>query len=81
MSINRDPTLKVAGLHLTDPCFSHGQLYVGCSRVGSSNDPFVLAPQNDNKKCCQSRSLEIVILIWAFHFLSKLASFFSFRTV
>ena len=39
MSINKsqDQTMKVAGLHLEEVCFSHGQLYVGISRVGSKN--------------------------------------------
>jgi ATP-dependent DNA helicase PIF1 len=46
MSINKaqGQSLKYAGLHLENPCFSHGQLYVGCSRVGSSKGLFVLAP-------------------------------------
>ena len=38
MTINKSQgqTLKVAGLHLQEPCFSHGQCYVGCSRVSSN---------------------------------------------
>ena len=34
VSINKSQgqTLSVAGLHLQEACFSHGQLYVGCSR-------------------------------------------------
>lgn len=37
MSINKSQgqSFKVVGLNLLDPCFSHGQLYVGCSRVGN----------------------------------------------
>ena len=37
-------SLLVAGLQLEQPCFSHGQLYVAASRVGSRNNLFVLAP-------------------------------------
>ena len=37
MTINKSQgqTLKIAGLDLSSPCFSYGQIYVGCSRVGS----------------------------------------------
>lgn len=46
MTINKSQgqTLKIAGLDLSSPCFSHGQLYVGCSRVGSRENLFILAP-------------------------------------
>ena len=35
MAINKSQgqSLKVVGLNLAEPAFSHGQLYVGCSRV------------------------------------------------
>uniref|UniRef100_UPI00358EB4DA ATP-dependent DNA helicase PIF1-like n=1 Tax=Myxine glutinosa TaxID=7769 RepID=UPI00358EB4DA len=38
MIINKSQgqSLKVAGVELTSPCFSHGQLYVACSRVGAA---------------------------------------------
>uniref|UniRef100_A0A0L8GMS4 ATP-dependent DNA helicase n=1 Tax=Octopus bimaculoides TaxID=37653 RepID=A0A0L8GMS4_OCTBM len=38
MSINKTQvqSLKVAGLQLEEPCFSHGQLYVGASCVGAA---------------------------------------------
>jgi len=47
MSINKaqGQSMKVAGLDLSTPCFSHGQLYVGCSRVGSSKALYILAPE------------------------------------
>ena len=47
MTINKaqGQSLTIAGLSLTTPCFSHGQLYVGCSRVGSSSNLFVLASE------------------------------------
>ncbi|XP_054259696.1 ATP-dependent DNA helicase pif1-like [Macrosteles quadrilineatus] len=44
MSINKSQgqTMKVAGLHLENQCFSHGQLYVACSRVSSGKNLFIL---------------------------------------
>ena len=45
MSINKSQgqSLQVVGLNLTDPVFSHGQLYVGCSRVGNPDRLFILS--------------------------------------
>ncbi|KAI6647769.1 hypothetical protein LOD99_8484 [Oopsacas minuta] len=45
MPINKSQgqSLKVVGLYLESMCFSHGQLYVGSSRVGSSRNLFILA--------------------------------------
>lgn len=34
-------TLKTVGISLETPCFSHGQLYVACSRVGTPNNLFI----------------------------------------
>ncbi|GFV93748.1 ATP-dependent DNA helicase [Trichonephila clavipes] len=46
MTINKaqGQSLQVCGLNLENPCFSHGQLYVACSRVGKPSDLFVYAP-------------------------------------
>jgi ATP-dependent DNA helicase PIF1 len=46
MSINKaeGQSLKIAGIHLKNPCFSHGQLYVTCSRVGHPTNLYILAP-------------------------------------
>ena len=51
MSINKSQgqSLKVAGLQLEEPCFSHGQLYVGCSRVGAKDNLFVYTPNCGTK--------------------------------
>ena len=60
MSINKSQgqTLKVAGLHLEEPCFSHGQLYVACSRVGSKNNLFIRAPNHKTKNVVYPRALQ-----------------------
>lgn len=45
MSINKSQgqTFEVVGMDLRTPCFSHGQLYVGASRVGNPRNLFMLA--------------------------------------
>ncbi|GFT89088.1 ATP-dependent DNA helicase [Trichonephila clavipes] len=49
MTINKSQgqTLKVAGIHLASPCFSHGQLYVACSRVSESQNLHVYAERKN----------------------------------
>jgi hypothetical protein len=51
MTINKSQgqSLNVCGLNLENKCFSHGQLYVACSRVGKPSALFVLAPDNKTK--------------------------------
>ena len=45
MSINKaqGQTLKVAGIDLQSPCFSHGLSYVACSRVGRAKNLYKFA--------------------------------------
>ena len=54
MTINKSQgqTSKVAGLHLQEPCFSHGQLYVRCNRVSSNKNLFI---------CSETRSTKNVV--------------------
>ena len=46
MTVNKSQgqSLKLAGIHLELPCFSHEQLYVVCSRVGAAENLYILAP-------------------------------------
>ena len=55
-------SLKIAGIHLQNPCFSHGQLYVACSRVGHLKKPAHSGPWRENKKRCISRSTTMIFL-------------------
>ena len=45
MTINKSQgqSFKVVGLDLETECFSHGQLYVGCSRARDENQLYILA--------------------------------------
>jgi hypothetical protein len=46
VSINKaqGQSLQIAGIHLQNPSFSHGQLYVACSRVEHPTNHYILAP-------------------------------------
>ncbi|KAL4098443.1 hypothetical protein QTP88_023051 [Uroleucon formosanum] len=46
MTINKSKgqSLKIAGIDLSDDCFTHGQFYVACSRVSSPTSLVILAP-------------------------------------
>ena len=60
MTINKSQgqTLKVVGIDLTTPCFSHGQLYVAFSRVSSPNNLFVLAPNEKTENVVYKEVLD-----------------------
>lgn len=60
MTINKaqGQSLQVCGLNLQNPCFSHGQLYVACSRVGKPADLFVYAPNGQTKNIVYPRALQ-----------------------
>lgn len=42
-------SLECVGVYLEKPCFSHGQLYVACSRVGSANNLYIYTPTTKTK--------------------------------
>ncbi|XP_029054625.2 uncharacterized protein LOC114881908 [Osmia bicornis bicornis] len=60
MTINKaqGQSLQVCGLNLENPCFSHGQLYVTCSRVGKPSDLFVYAPDGKTKNITYPKALQ-----------------------
>lgn len=60
MSINKaqGQSLKVAGINLENPCFSHGQLYVACSRVGNPKNLYILAPEGKTKNIVYPQALK-----------------------
>ena len=60
MSINKSQgqSMKVVGLNLSQPCFSHGQFYVGCSRVGQPNSLYIHAPQGKTKNVVYPTALQ-----------------------
>ena len=59
MKINKSQgqILKVVGLNLADPVFSHDQLYVGLSRVGNPDGLFILALEGKTKNIVYSEAL------------------------
>jgi len=60
MSINKaqGQSLKVAGINLGNPCFSHGQLYVACSRVGTGKNLYVFAPESKTRNIVYQKALK-----------------------
>jgi hypothetical protein len=52
MTINKaqGQSLKFCGLDLDTDCFSHGQLYVACSRVGKPDNLFICTDNNGTAK-------------------------------
>ena len=61
MTINKSQgqTLKAVGLNLKEAVFSHGQLYVGCSRVGNPNNLVIMSDNKLTKKRCLPRSFSL----------------------
>ena len=60
MSINKaqGQSLKVAGINLESPCFSRGQLYVACSRVGTGKNLYVFALDAKTKNIVYPTALQ-----------------------
>jgi len=63
MSINKAQgqslqVVQVVGINLNESCFSHGQLYVACSRVASPRGLFIFAPGGKTKNIVYPKALE-----------------------
>lgn len=60
MTINKaqGQSLQVCGLNLENPCFSHGQLYVACSRVGKPSNLFMCALDSKTKNIVYQQALQ-----------------------
>jgi ATP-dependent DNA helicase PIF1 len=60
MSINKaqGQSLKIAGIHLQTPCYSHGQLYVACSRVRHPTNLHILTPGGKTRNIVHPTALQ-----------------------
>ncbi|XP_050063339.1 ATP-dependent DNA helicase PIF1-like [Aphis gossypii] len=60
MTINKSQgqSLSVCGINLENPYFSHGQLYVACSRVGKPSDLIIYAPGNQTRNIVYHKVLQ-----------------------
>ena len=59
MTINKSQgqTISICGLDLENPVFSHGQLYVACSRIGKPSSLFIYTPQKSTKNIVHQLAL------------------------
>jgi ATP-dependent DNA helicase PIF1 len=53
-------SFELCGLHLHTDCFSHGQLYVACSRVGKSDNLYICTDSGTTKNIVYHKHCEII---------------------
>lgn len=60
MTINKaqGQSLRICGINLESHCFSHGQLYVACSRVGTPKSLFIYAAEGQTKNIVYPNALK-----------------------
>ena len=60
MTINKaqGQSLQCCGLYLNPGCFSHGQLYIACSRAGNPNQLYIHAPNQITKNIVYRAALQ-----------------------
>lgn len=60
MTINKSQgqSLSLCGINLENSCFSHGQLYVACSRVGKPSALFVYTNDKKTKNVVYPQALQ-----------------------
>ena len=60
ITINKAPeqSLELCDLYLHTDCFSHGQLYVACSRVGNPDNLFIYTETGTTKNIVYPQVLE-----------------------
>jgi ATP-dependent exoDNAse (exonuclease V) alpha subunit len=61
MTINKTQgqSLSVAGVKLESSCFSHGQLYVACSRVGTPKRLYIFTPGRQTMNIVHKKASEL----------------------
>ena len=66
MSINKSQgqSLEVCGINLVLPCFSHGQLYVACPRIGKPSALFVFSPYGKTKDIVHYNALILLNIMF-----------------
>lgn len=69
MTINKaqGQSMQICGLDLENQCFSHGQLYVACSRVGKPTDLFVYTENSETKNIVHDLAVSTSIKYYFFY--------------